>query len=374
MLKASELLDVLSRHDIRFFTGVPDSGLKDFFVYLNGRGKEVTHVRAANEGQAIGIAAGHYLATGKLPLVYLQNAGLGNIVNPLSSLADKTVYGIPMFLLISWRGDPDKKDEPQHARMGQITLQLLDLLDVPYEVAEGDIHAFEEQVKRLKTASFKENKPVALVFKRGMLVEEQETPEPEGLKREEVLRILLEKIGKSPVVSTTGKTSRELYELREERGESHAQDFLVIGSMGCASSIGLAIALAKKGMVYVLDGDGSVLMHMGALPTIGHYVPKNFCHVLLDNQVHESTGGQPTVSSTTEWKALFLASGYKDARIIQSKEDLQAVDFSILESPSVLIVKIVPGSRKNLSRPSSQTPEERKKEFMEYISKEESHG
>ncbi|MBI2113284.1 MAG: phosphonopyruvate decarboxylase [Candidatus Wildermuthbacteria bacterium] len=367
MLTAKELLLVLEKHGIKFFTGVPDSGLKDFFLYLNSQGDRVFHVRAANEGQAIGIATGHYLATGKLPLVYLQNAGLGNIVNPLTSLADKTVYEVPMLLFISWRGDPDKKDEPQHAKMGEITLKLLDLLGVPYEVAQGQLDLFEEQVKRLQAKSLGEKMPVALVFKRGMFAEEHELAEPAGLKREEVLGILLEKIGNSPVISTTGKTSRELYELREMRGEGHAKDLLVIGSMGCVSSIGLAVALQKKEMVYVFDGDGSVLMHMGALPTIGHYSPKNFCHVLLDNQTHESTGGQPTVSSTMEWKSIFLASGYKNAHIVQTREDLNALDISHMEGPAAIIVKIAPGSRKNLSRPSATSPAERKEEFMEFL-------
>lgn len=368
MLTAKELLDVLSRHDIRFFTGVPDSGLKDFFVYLNSQGDNVEHVRAANEGQAIGIAAGHYLAKGTLPLVYLQNAGLGNTVNPLTSLADKTVYGIPMLLFISWRGEPGTKDEPQHKKMGEITCELLELLDIPYEMAEGHVSIFEEQVKRLKARSIQDSSPVALVFQRGLFQEEQELAEQQdGLKREEVLGILLEKIGNSPVVSTTGKTSRELYELREARGESHERDFLVIGSMGCASSIGLGIALATKDMVYVFDGDGSVLMHMGVLPTIGHYAPKNFCHVLFDNRMHESTGGQPTVSSTTEWEAIFRASGYRDVKIVQRKEEWSAIDFKSLEGPSAIVVTVAPGSRKNLSRPSSESPAERKQEFMNFI-------
>ncbi len=374
MLTSKELLETLSKHDIRFFTGVPDSGLKDFLVYLNSQGKDIAHVRAANEGQAIGIAAGYYLATGSLPLVYLQNAGLGNTVNPLTSLADKAVYGIPMLLFVSWRGEPGKKDEPQHARMGEITLKLLELMDVSYEIAEGELKIFEEQIKRLKTKSFEQSKPVALVFQRGLFQEEQELVEPNGLKREEVLGILLEKIGNSPVVATTGKTSRELYELRETRSEGHERDFLVIGSMGVASSIGLSIALAKESMVYVFDGDGSVLMHMGALPTIGHYAPKNFCHILLDNEVHESTGGQPTVSSTIDWEALFLASGYKQARLVATKEELNAIDFNRLEGPSAIIIKLVPGSRKNLSRPSSKSPKERKEEFVNFINSQKNHG
>ena len=368
MLTAKELLDVLNKHDIRFLTGVPDSGLKDFLVYLNDQ-KNVAHIRAANEGQAIGIGAGYHLATGKMPLVYLQNAGLGNTVNPLTSLADTAVYGIPMLLFIGWRGEPGVEDEPQHSRMGQITCQLLDLMDIPYEIAEADLNSFEIQIERLKTRGLQEGRPVALVFRKGSFVEEQQMAEPPGLKRQEALEILAEKIGSGLIVSTTGKTSRELFELRNAKQEGHERDFLVVGSMGCASMVALGIALSRQGSVYVFDGDGSVLMHMGALPTIGHYAPKNFCHVLLDNGVHESTGGQPTVSSTMDWESIFRASGYGDVRCVRTKEELNAVDLKGMKGPAALIVKVAPGSRKDLSRPSSQSPVDRKKEFMNFIQK-----
>ncbi|MBI4122951.1 MAG: phosphonopyruvate decarboxylase [Parcubacteria group bacterium] len=368
MLTARELLEVLQKNDIRFFTGVPDSGLKDFLVYLNDQ-KNVAHVRAANEGQAIGIATGYHLATGKMPLVYLQNAGLGNTVNPLTSLADKTVYGIPMLLFVSWRGEPGTTDEPQHARMGEITPKLFELMDIPYEVANGDIAEFETQIRDLKTKSMAEQQPVALIFQRGLFAEEKSAEEFSGLKRQDTLEIILEKIGNAPVVSTTGKTSRELFELRDARQEGHEKDFLVIGSMGAASLIGLGIARSVQETVYVFDGDGSLLMHLGALPTIGHYAPKNFCHILLDNRVHESTGNQPTVSETMDWEALFRASGYEDVKRVSTKEELAALDVKHLKSPSAVIISLVPGSQKNLSRPSAKSPVERKKEFMSFIEK-----
>lgn len=371
MLTAKELLDVLSKHDIRFFTGVSDSTLKDFLAYLNTRGQDLVHVPATNEGQAIGIAAGHHLATGKMPLVYLQNAGLGNTVNPLTSLTHKSVYAVPMLLFVGWRAEPGTKDEPQHYKMGEITCKLLELLDVPYEIVESDLAGFEQQVKRLKERSMKESSPVALVIRRGIFSEEPEGEFPEGLKREEALRILLEKVGADPVafVSTTGKTARELFELRNARSEGHERDFLVVGSMGCASAIALGIALARpEKKVCILDGDGAALMHMGSLPTIGHWAPKNLCHVLLDNGVHESTGGQPTVSPTVDWEQIFRASGYREVMRARTKEELAAISLQDWEGPVALIVNVAPGSRKDLSRPA-QSPDECKKIFMDFIQK-----
>ena len=344
---------------------MPDSGLRNFLVYLENHSNEVQHVHAANEGQAIGIASGHYLATGNMPVVYFQNAGLGNTVNPLTSLADPNVYGIPMLLLVGWRGEPGKKDEPQHIKMGEITEGQLKLLSIPYEVAQNEEKVFEEQIARLKKQGDEEQRPVALVFQKGFFAEESEAEPPAGLRREEALAVLLDKIGDGLLVCTTGKTSREVFELRSAKQQEH-HDFLTVGSMGCASSIGLGIAVSKRNKkVFVFDGDGAALMHLGALPTIGNYKPANFFHVVLDNGVHESTGWQPTVSPTTNWEQIFLGSGYKSVTRARTLEELEKINFQDWEGPTALIVNVVPGSRKDLSRPS-QTPKESKKSFMDF--------
>lgn len=361
------LVDILKQFGLNFLTGVPDSGLRNFLVYVENHQNEIEHVHAANEGQAIGIATGHYLATGFMPVVYFQNAGLGNIVNPLTSLADESVYGIPMLLLVGWRGEPGKKDEPQHIKMGQITQDMLKLLGVPFEVAEPNEKVLEEQVSRLVKQGNEQSKPVALVFQKGFFAEEAEAEAPEGLRREAALDILLDKVGDGLLVSTTGKTSREIFELRDVKKQPH-RDFLVVGSMGIASTIGLGVAVAKKNKkVFVFDGDGAALMHLGALPTIGNYKPANFFHILLDNGVHESTGWQPTVSPTTNWEQIFKGAGYRNVMHAGTLEELQAVNLQALEGPVALIVKVVPGSRKDLSRPS-MTPKESKEAFMDFAS------
>ncbi|MDO8633263.1 MAG: phosphonopyruvate decarboxylase [Candidatus Wildermuthbacteria bacterium] len=365
-MNSKVLFDILKQLGLNFITGVPDSGLRDFLVYLENHGGEIQHVHAANEGQAIGIAAGHYLATGNMPVVYFQNAGLGNTVNPLTSLADPAVYGIPMLLLVGWRGEPGKKDEPQHHKMGEITEGQLKLLGIPYEIAQNQEKALEEQIGKLKKQGDEEQRPVALVFQKGFFAEEPEAEPPEGLRREEALRVLLDKIGDSLLVCTTGKTSREVFELRNAKQQEH-RDFLTVGSMGCASSIGLGIAVSKENKkVFVFDGDGAALMHLGALPTIGNYKPANFFHVVLDNGVHESTGWQPTVSPTINWEQIFLGSGYKSVLRSRTIEELERIDFQNWEGPIALIVNVVPGSRKDLPRPS-QTPKESKKSFMDFV-------
>lgn len=368
-MNSKAFFDILKRFGLAFLTGVPDSGLRDFLVYVESHEKEVEHVRAANEGQAIGVAVGYHLATGKTPVVYFQNAGLGNAINPLTSLADESVYGIPMLLLVGWRGEPGKKDEPQHMKMGRITTEQLKLLGIPFEVAENQEKALEDQVSKLASQASEESKPVALVFQKGFFAGETEAEPPEGLRRETALNILLDKVGDGLLVSTTGKTSREIFELREAKRQEH-RDFLVVGSMGAASSIGLGISVLKpRRKVFVFDGDGALLMHLGALPTIGHYKPSNFCHVLLDNGVHESTGWQPTVSPTTDWERIFKGSGYRDVIYVRTREELEKVNLGDFTGPIALIVSVVPGSRRDLSRPS-QTPKECKKAFMDFANNE----
>ena len=314
-MKSKELIDILKQLDLNFVTGVPDSGLRNFLVYVEQHPEELDHVRAANEGQAVAIATGYHLATRKVPIVYMQNSGLGNAVNPLTSLADKEVYSIPMVLFIAWRGKPGEPDEPQHSKMGRVMLDLLRALEIPFEIAQVEAGEVYTQLVSLKEQAISGRHPVALVFPKGVVEEEKGVPPfdfaqgKEEMRREEALGLLLDKIGENPIVSTTGYTSREIFEIREQKNQGHHLDFLTVGSMGHASSIALAIARKTKKPVYVVDGDGALCMHMGAAATIGSYAPANLFHIVIDNGAHESTGGQPTLSRHLDWQKVFGAVG-----------------------------------------------------------------
>lgn len=365
MIQPDKLFSLLAKKDLTFYTGVPCSIFKDLIICLN-RNKKVQHVRATSEGEAVGLAAGYFLATKKIPIVYMQNSGLGNAVNPLTSLADREVYSIPMLLFISWRGEPGVKDEPQHKKMGRVMLSLLEVLEIPYLIVDPD--RIEKQLDTLLKKAKNQQRPIALIFKEGKidkLAGSADTKET-GFTREEALSILLTKIGQGVVVSTTGKTSREIFEIREKRHQNHKQDFLMVGSMGCALSAGLAIKLNTKKRVFVVDGDGAVLMKMGTLTTVGSYSPKKFVHIVIDNGAYESTGGQFTSSGVVDWKKLFQSAGYQTITLVNSKASLKKLVFSNLKSPSAIIVKVVPGSRKDLGRPTT-TPIQNRDAFMAFV-------
>lgn len=365
MIKPEELFSSLSQKDLNFYSGVPCSVFKDLIICLN-RNTKVQHLRATSEGEAISLAVGYHLATKKIPIVYMQNSGLGNAVNPLTSLADREVYSIPMLLFISWRGEPGIKDEPQHIKMGRVMLNLLDVLEIPYLIVDPD--KIKTQVDSLLKIAKNQQRPVALIFKEGQIdkVSGIKPSEESGFTREEALEILLTKIGHGLVVSTTGKTSREVFEIRERRHQGHQQDFLMVGSMGCALSTGLSISLNTNKKTFVIDGDGAILMKMGTIATVGSYAPKRFVHILIDNGAYESTGGQCTSSSIVNWKKLFQAVGYQSIISINSKTKLSKLNFSGLESPSAIIVKVVPGSRKDLGRPTT-TPIQNRDGFMSLV-------
>lgn len=365
-MKAKELIEILKRLELYFLTGVPDSGLRNFLIYIEGHPEELKHMRAVNEGQAIAFAAGYHLATGMVPIVYMQNSGLGNAINPLTSLADKEVYGIPAILFIAWRGRPNEPDEPQHKKMGRIMLDFLKTLEIPFAIANKEKKTAEEQLKSLKEQTLKSKHPVAFVFPKGVIDEEKTDKNSEGTKREEILEILLDKIGKKPVIGTTGYASREIFEIRERKKQGHDMDFLCVGSMGHASSIALAIAKNSKTGVYVIDGDGALCMHMGAAASIGFYAPDNLCHIVIDNGAHESTGGQPTISRTIDWKKFFLSLGYKTVKVINGVEKVKAIDLSSLTHPSAIVIKLSQGARKNLGRPTT-APAENKTAFMNFL-------
>lgn len=372
MIEPKDLVENLARYDIDFYSGVPDSLLKDFCAYVDNNGDSEKHLITANEGNAVALATGYHMATGKSAVVYLQNSGLGNTINPLTSIADKDVYQTPMLLIIGWRGEPGLNDEPQHIKQGRITTGQLELLEVPYKVVDSGSNA-EILARWAREQLDHTNAPVALLVKKGAFAQYKSKRMPtmdSALKREDALRVLLSLIGDCPVVSTTGKTSREVFELRAERNEPQ-RDFLTVGGMGHTASIALGVAMGQLSKrVVCLDGDGSVLMHMGALPIIGSVAPVNFTHVLLNNAAHESVGGQPTVGDHTDFKAIALASGYKDYAVASSVDEIKSAWKQVSEQPGpvMLEVRITTGSRDDLGRPTS-TPVENKLAFMDWISK-----
>jgi phosphonopyruvate decarboxylase len=318
------------------------------------------------------MAAGYHMATGKSAVVYMQNSGLGNTINPLASIADPEVYQIPMLLVVGWRGEPDVKDEPQHVKQGRITPGQLDLLEIPYQIVSADSDPGD--LARWAADQLQQtNAPSALLVKKGAFASYKSQRKPAttaSLKREEALSKLLELAGDASIVSTTGKTSREVFELRVARGEPQ-RDFLTVGGMGHTASIALGVAMGKPDKpVVCIDGDGSLLMHMGALPVIGSLSPENLTHVLLNNSAHESVGGQPTVGDRTDFKAIALASGYKSYHCASTAEEVEEMweKLVTLPGPKMLEVLITTGSRDDLGRPTS-TPQENKLAFMDWVAK-----
>ena len=366
----------LIEKDIDFFTGVPDSLLKEFCLCLNANVLQNHHIIAANEGNAIALAAGYHLATGKLALVYMQNSGLGNAANPLLSLCDAQIYSIPMLLLIGWRGEPGVKDEPQHVKQGQVQNDLLRVLDIPFEVvSKGDD---EGQIIRKLEGSIdiaeKGNRPSGIVVKKGTFHKFDHafpgTLPITQIKRETALECILKHIEPdSVIVSTTGKTSREIFEIREKNGQQHCREFLTVGSMGHCSSIALGICIGRPNRrVICVDGDGALIMHLGSLATIGKVKPKNFYHILINNFVHESVGGQETAARYMDISQLAMSCGYKSIFSVKSEEELKnsLKELMAQEGPGFLEVRVKSGSRDDLGRPSIG-PVENKIAFMEYL-------
>lgn len=377
MISPKTFYGLLVKNGIGFFSGVPDSLLKDFCAYIADNAKPNSHIIAANEGGAVALAAGHYLATGKIGLVYMQNSGQGNSINPLISLADPEVYGIPILLLIGWRGEPGVKDEPQHVKQGRITLKLLKTLGISFEVLPNSLEGIRKTVKRAIARANISGAPYALVVRSGAFapyaLKNSNWPQKSPLSREEAIEIITDGLRNNEIlVSTTGKTSRELFEIRENSGFSHEKDFLTVGSMGHSSLIALGAALAKPDrQVYCLDGDGALIMHMGALAVIGSAAPKNFKHIVLNNYAHESVGGQPTAAFSMNIPKVARACGYKNALRVSQSETLKDVliDFKKMFGPALLEVAIKQGSRSNLGRPTL-SPKENKKLFMNFIGRD----
>ena len=372
-INPEEFYNELALHGVELFTGVPDSLLKEFFLCVDDRMSKEQHIITANEGNAIALACGHYLAKQSIPLVYMQNSGLGNAINPLLSLCDPDVYSIPMLLMIGWRGEPGVKDEPQHVKQGKIQIELLNTMDIPYEIISKDSQDFKSKISKCIDTAKGENRPTALLIKKGTFDKYGKTvsaKEDQSMKREEALEIILDNLDDNTiVVSTTGKTSREIFEIREKNNQSHEQDFLTVGSMGHCSSIALGIALAKPHrQVVCIDGDGAMLMHLGSLTSIADLKPNNFRHILMNNEVHESVGGQSTVAKNINLSAIIESFEVIKMFLAESSLDLKQKikEFLFCSEPSFLEIKIRPGSRYDLGRPTIK-PIENKVNFMKFL-------
>jgi phosphonopyruvate decarboxylase len=361
----------LLKRNTSFFSGVPDSLLKSFCAYISDHTDEKNHIIAVNEGAAIGLAAGCHLATGKIPLVYMQNSGMGNMTNPLLSLADAEVYSIPMVLVIGWRGEPGVHDEPQHIKQGKVTRSLLDAMGIPYTVmvdTEADLPA---QIDTCYNSIAASNAPYAFIVRKGTFapyeLRKQDDSNSE-MSREEAIDEIIKTSNEGEVfVSTTGMISRELYEIREKYGQGHEKDFLTVGSMGHAASIALSLALQKPDLpVTCLDGDGAALMHMGALAAIGERKPPNLRHIVLNNGAHDSVGGQPTIALKIDLSAIARSSGYERVYTVRTKAELPRFLAEKRDGTIFIEVKVRKGARKDLGRPRS-SPIENKTALMEFI-------
>ncbi len=373
MIDCSDFFEALKNRNLAFFTGVPDSLLKDICACISDNTGPGNNIIAANEGNAVALAAGYHLATGEIGTVYMQNSGQGNAVNPLTSLADPDVYGIPMLMIIAWRGEPGGKDEPQHLKQGKITLEMLDTLNIPYSVLPEDTMGSGKVLDRAVGYMGDKKAPYALIVRKGIfgpyVTRDVDMPTG-GLMKEEALKLVVGSVGERDViVSTTGTTSRELFEHRKEIKEGQGRDFLTVGSMGHASSIALGIALRKKERdIYCLDGDGAAIMHMGALAVIGDQCPQNFRHIIFNNGAHDSVGGQPTAGFRIDFPAIAMACGYKAAFKAENAEEI-VEKMSLLreiDGPALLEIRVRKGSRKDLGRPSV-SPVEGKKAFMDFL-------
>ena len=374
MIRPEFFIEKLRENGIDCFAGVPDSLLKNMCAYITDHFDAAHNIIAANEGAAVGLAAGHYLATGQPACVYMQNSGEGNIINPLASLTDQEVYNIPVLLLIGWRGRPGVHDEPQHVKQGKVTTGLLNVMGINYEVLAKEEDKAEKQIA--KAIKVLQNKDMfALVIEKDTFDEYKlQNVEKNDLtmSREEAIQTVAAALGeKDCIVSTTGMISRELFEYRAAMKQGHERDFLTVGSMGHASQIALGIALAQpERRVWCFDGDGATIMHMGSMAIVGNKAPKHYVHVVFNNGAHDSVGGQPTVGLKIDLPAIAKAVHYPNAFSVDNKADLMDAlkAVNMVEGPILLEVKVKKGNRKDLGRPTT-TPIQNKEALMSFLKK-----
>ena len=374
MLTPEFFIEKLKENGIDSFAGVPDSLLKNICAYITDHSDARHNIIAANEGAAVGFAAGHYLATGKPACVYMQNSGEGNIINPLASLTDREVYNIPVLLLIGWRGRPGVHDEPQHVKQGKVTTGLLNVMGINYEVLSKEEDQAVKQIDKA-VAALNRNEVFALVIEKDTFQDYklQNVQENDlSMSREEAIRTVAAALDqKDCIVSTTGMISRELFEYREAMNQGHERDFLTVGSMGHASQIALGIALSQpERRVWCFDGDGATIMHMGSLAIVASKEPCNYVHVVFNNGAHDSVGGQPTVGLDIDLPAVAKAVGYKNVFSVDCKSELESALDKVksLQGPVLLEVKVRKGKRKDLGRPTT-TPIQNKESLMNFLKK-----
>ena len=357
-----------------FYSGVPDSQLKALCNYLmNTYGIDPKHhIIAANEGNCVALAAGYHLATGKVPVVYMQNSGEGNIINPVASLLNDKVYAIPMIFIVGWRGEPGVHDEPQHIFQGEVTVKLLEDMEIATFVIGKDTTEYElEQIMNEFKNVLANGKNVAFVIRKGALEydEQVEYKNDNSMLREDIIKHIVLFSGEDPIISTTGKASRELFETRVANNQSHKYDFLTVGSMGHSSSIALGVAINKPNKkIWCVDGDGAVLMHMGAMAVIGANKPENLVHIVINNGAHETVGGMPTVASSINMVDIAKACGYT---YVTSVDDFKGLDKELQLAKersdlTFLEVKCAIGARDDLGRPTISALKNRKS-FMDYL-------
>ncbi|MBE5943321.1 MAG: phosphonopyruvate decarboxylase [Lachnospiraceae bacterium] len=370
-MKVEKLVEIIGSD---FYTGVPDSQLRalcDYLMDTYGIDKK-HHMIAANEGNCAALAAGYHLATGKVPVVYMQNSGEGNIINPVASLLNDKVYAIPVIFIVGWRGEPGVHDEPQHIYQGEVTVKLLEDMDIkPFvigkETTEEELLQVMEDYKKILAVG----KNVAFVIRKGAISYDKKVAykNDNSMVREDIIKHIIAVTGEDPIVSTTGKASRELFEAREALAQGHKYDFLTVGSMGHSSSIALGVAINKpETKVWCVDGDGAVLMHMGSMAVLGANAPANMVHVIINNGAHETVGGMPTVAANIDFVAIAKACGYPYAVSVDNFEELDSElkDAKTRNTLSMIEVKCSIGAREDLGRPTT-TALENKQNFMDYL-------
>ena len=373
MISPKFLYDTLASYGIDFYAGVPDSLLKNLCAYITDHADASHNIIAANEGGAMGLAVGHYLATGQIPVVYMQNSGEGNIINPLASLTDKDVYNIPVLLIIGWRGKPGVHDESQHVKQGKVTTGLLNVMGIDYTVLSKEEDKAAAQIEKAISYMQQTKECYAMVIEKDTFdTYTLQNVETNGLtfSREEAIQTVAATIGtKDVIVSTTGMISRELFEYRTKMKQSHERDFLTVGSMGHASQIALGISLEKPDRkIWCFDGDGAAIMHMGGMAIVASKAPKNYIHVVFNNGAHDSVGGQPTVGLNIDLPRVARAVGYPHTYSVSCKEDLLDIlnEIKSQEGLSLLEIKVKKGNRKDLGRPTT-TPIQNKEDLMDFL-------
>lgn len=366
MLSPAAIFQSVRDQGIEFFTGVPDSLLKDFCAYVTDNAAHSNHVISANEGNAVALASGHYLGTGRAALVYMQNSGLGNAVNPLLSLADREVYALPMLLMIGWRGEPGVRDEPQHIKQGRVTTAMLDAMEIPHRKLDANTADPGAVIADACASMREQHAPVALLVRKGAFEAyslSKQTAPRYARRREDAIKHVVDALtANDVVVATTGKTSRELYEYREARGDGHGNDFLTVGAMGHTASIAMGVARSRpEERTVCLDGDGSAIMHMGALAIIGQSSASKLLHIVINNGAHDSVGGQPTAGFGIALADIAHNCGYARTRSVSEPADIaQAIhDLADASGPAFLEIRTNKGARDDLGRPATRPVENR---------------